>query len=302
KPAGTPGGLKVLNWAGFTAAISYNFDDANSSHLSNYASMLKPLGIPFTFYLIGNKISTAQSQWNQIFKDGHEMGNHTQDHNTISQANVDNGQTSIESMITGAKVETMASPNGDEGYNPFAQARYFLQRGADRNSSGDTIMMPGNETTPSPIELFCYIPPTGATQAMFDAQVSDAQSKGGWKIILVHGFTGGTDSAFQPVPIAEYVASAQKTRMMADLWIDTMVNVGAYWRGQNAFNQATMSGTPTSGGQTWKWTLPAHFPTGKFLRVTVTGGTLTQNGQPLAWNTHGYYEVALDVGQLTLTQ
>ena len=54
------------------------------------------------------------------------------------------------------------------------------------------------------------------------------------------------------------------------------------------------------GATTWKWTLPAHFPTGKFLRVKVAGGKLTQGSQALAWDGHGYYEVALDAGTLTL--
>ena len=38
---------------------------------------------------------------------------------------------------------------------------------------------------------------------------------------------------------------------------------------------------------------------GHFLRVTVDGGTLSQNGQALVWDGHGYYEVALDAGTLT---
>ncbi len=62
-------------------------------------------------------------------------------------------------------------------------------------------------------------------------------------------------------------------------------------------------GTPAvAGGETtWSWTLPAHFPAGKFLRVTVEGGKLAQGGQVLTWDPHGYYEVALDAGTLTLS-
>jgi hypothetical protein len=36
------------------------------------------------------------------------------------------------------------------------------------------------------------------------------------------------------------------------------------------------------------------------VRVRVDGGTLTQRGQRLIWDEHGYYEVALDRGSLTL--
>jgi hypothetical protein len=59
----------------------------------------------------------------------------------------------------------------------------------------------------------------------------------------------------------------------------------------------TVSPAQTS---TWTWTLPAHFPAARHLRVTVDGGTLSQNGEALAWDGHGYYEVALDAGSLTL--
>jgi hypothetical protein len=34
--------------------------------------------------------------------------------------------------------------------------------------------------------------------------------------------------------------------------------------------------TSSGGGQTWTWTLPAHFPPGQCPRVTMSGGTLMQ--------------------------
>jgi hypothetical protein len=53
--------------------------------------------------------------------------------------------------------------------------------------------------------------------------------------------------------------------------------------------------------KTWTWKLPANFPPGKFLRVTVPGGTLKQNGATLPWDPHGYYEIALDAGSVTVS-
>lgn len=35
------------------------------------------------------------------------------------------------------------------------------------------------------------------------------------------------------------------------------------------------------------------------VRVTVEGGTPTQNMQPLTWDPRGYYELALDAGSVT---
>jgi hypothetical protein len=84
------------------------------------------------------------------------------------------------------------------------------------------------------------------------------------------------------------------------MWIDSVVNIGAYWRGQ----QLLQAATPTTSGAvtTWTWTLPPNFPSGRKLRVTVNGGTLTQNGTPLSWNSRGYYEVSLDAQSLSWTQ
>jgi peptidoglycan/xylan/chitin deacetylase (PgdA/CDA1 family) len=292
KPSGTAGNLKVLNWAGFKAAVSYNFDDANSSQVSNY-STLNGLGVHYTFYLIGNKVATSSSTWSQAVKDGHELGNHTQDHNNVTAQNVDQGQQTIEGDF-GVKIHTMAAPNGTTGYDAFAQTRYLLNRGV-----ADGLMMPGNETTPSPFNTFCYIPPTGAATSAFNNEVNGARTSGGWRVILVHGFTGGTDGAFQPVDLAQYTGGVNYAKSFPDVWIDTMVQVGSYWRGQNAFAKATK--TTSGSNQTWTWTLPANFPPGKYLRVTVDGGTLTQNGTALVWDTHGYYEIALDVGSVTLS-
>jgi hypothetical protein len=55
--------------------------------------------------------------------------------------------------------------------------------------------------------------------------------------------------------------------------------------------------TPTAN--TWTWTLPDHFPPGKVLRVMVDGGTPSQSGTALVWDSHGYHQVALDAGSLT---
>jgi hypothetical protein len=290
-----PGNLKVLPWAGFKAAVSYNFDDANSSQLNNY-SQLNGLGVPFTFYLIGNKISAGPTtKWAQALKDGHELANHTYDHNTVAQSNVDMGKSTIESDFSPLKVYTFAAPNGDTGYQQYVQNKYLLDRGVSNGS-----MLPGNETMPSPWNTYCYIPPASAQASDYQSQIDQARSTNGWRVILVHGFQGGSDGAYQAVDLNQYLMGVMYAKTFADLWIGKMVDVGAYWRGQNAFQKNMPTGTPATM-QTWTWTLPPAFPPGKYLRVMVDGGTLTQNGTPLVWDTHGYYEVSLDVGTLTLS-
>ena len=77
------------------------------------------------------------------------------------------------------------------------------------------------------------------------------------------------------------------------MWLETAANVGAYWLGASL-----LQGT----GPTWTWTLPPHFPAGKYLRVTIDGGTLKQGNGTLQWDPHGYFEVALDAEPLSWSE
>lgn len=47
--------------------------------------------------------------------------------------------------------------------------------------------------------------------------------------------------------------------------------------------------------------LQQSLPARPFLRVKVDGGTLKQGSTVLTWDSHGYYEVALDAGTLSLS-
>ena len=291
KPSGTPGNLRVLNWAGFKAAATYTFDDANSSQITNYAA-LNGLGVPLTFFLWTSRSTASDPTWARAVLDGHELGNHTQSHaQTGTAADVDAATTFIEQHF-GVKVWTMAAPYGDASYVPLAETRFLANRGVafgyiSANGSND------------PFNLPCYLPPQGALASTMNAVLDSSRSAGAWQIVLVHGFTGGNDGAYQPVAIGEFVSSVNHNKAWGDVWIDSMVQVAAYWRAQKMFSAVA----PTTSGtdRTWTWTLPDHFPPGKCLRVNVDGGSLKQGGGTLAWNDHGFYEIALDEGSLTLS-
>lgn len=293
QPSGTPGNLTVLPWAGFKAAVSYTFDDGSSSVVNSYAA-LNALGVHFTFYLVTGWGGASASIWPQAVTAGHELGNHTKTHpEAASETDIDAATTFIQTTY-GVTPYTFAAPYGNGSYVDPAKARFLVNRGV---SNGLVGPMTADDTNMA-FNLPCYIPPTAAAASVMDGQVDEARTAGKWKIVLVHGFTGDS-SAWQPVDLAEFTATVNHAKSLGDVWIDSMVNVAAYWRGHNAFNRVT----PTISGssKTWTWTLPAHFPPGKFLRVKVDGGTLTQNGTTLAWDPHGFYEVALDAGSLTLS-
>jgi peptidoglycan/xylan/chitin deacetylase (PgdA/CDA1 family) len=297
QPTGNPGNFRVLNWAGFGSAISYTFDDTNSSQIQNY-QQLNGLGVPFSFYLITGQTRIQEINspvWPQALRDGHEIGSHTRGHLNTGGGNLANdtdlGEMDIESRF-GITVYTLAAPFGAQDYVNIASSRYLINRG----TGGGTIA-PNDNT--NPFNLPCFIPLENAPVGDFNARVDNARRTGTWQTVLVHGFTGGTDGAFQAVGLGVFQQAVNYAKSFNDLWIDTVVDVGAYWIAQKLVSAAQPAVNGTSS--TFRWTLPAHFPPGQFLRVTVSGGTLTQGGAPLSWDPHGFYEVALDSGSVTLS-
>jgi peptidoglycan/xylan/chitin deacetylase (PgdA/CDA1 family) len=280
-----------VNWAGFRGAVSYTFDDSNSSQIQNYAR-LNQTGVKFTFFLWTGKTESQDPIWATALRDGHELANHTQSHSSNGTVQDIEAATTFIQQRFGVRPWTMAAPNGAAVYTTLARGLFFINRGV-----ANAVIAPNG--TSDPFTLPSYVPPTGASASAFNTQVDQARSAGGWRTMCLHGFQGGTDGAYQPVPLDAFLQSVEYAKSLGDLWLDTLVNVGAYWLGQRSFSQATLS---TSGSdRTWTWTLPQNFPPGRYLRVRVDGGTLKQNGVALAWDGHGYYEIALDALSVTLS-
>ncbi|AGP36027.1 polysaccharide deacetylase family protein [Sorangium cellulosum] len=291
KPSGAAGGLKVIDWAGFAGAVTYSFDDVNQTQIQNYDA-LKALGVPFTFYVWTGKSEANNPVWTQALMDGHELGNHTNRHDSNDTGSDTDIATKFIKDKWGVTPYTMAAPNGSEAYVTVAQSRFLINRGVS-----NALIGPNDNT--NPFRLPTYIPPQNASTAQMDAEVSSARSQKKWRTFCIHGFTGGSDGAYQPIPLNAFLEHVKHVKDFGDVWIGTMEDVGAYWLGQKA---VTDGDSNQSGGETTvTWQLPANFPPGKYVRVTVTGGTLKQNGAALPWNPHGFYEVALDPKSLTLS-
>lgn len=303
KPTGAVGGLSILDWAGFKGALSYTFDDSLSSQIQHYDE-LKATGVRMTFYVVSNNNASSQT-WKTAVKDGHELANHTahhcKDNGTQCAWGAYAGSLASEisqcsSYITGTLgapgVWTMAAPYGDGGYSTAAQATLFLNRGVNGGQIGA-----GASDTTNPFSLPCQTAQPSQSAATFNAATNSARSGGKWQIFLIHSLGG--DGGYNPISTSELLSSINYAKGLGDMWIDSVVNVGAYWRAQKVLASVTpqISGSST----TWSWTLPANFPPGKYLRVKFTGGSVTQNGKSVPWSSRGYYEIALDEGKMTLS-
>jgi peptidoglycan/xylan/chitin deacetylase (PgdA/CDA1 family) len=282
KPSGAAGGLKILDWAGFTGAVSFTFDDNNSSQISNYAK-LQATGAKVTFFMVSGWSSATNAVWKTAVADGHEIGNHTKSHSSsASLSDLQAAEDFLKSNL-GFTPFTMAAPNGATAWSSVAPSLLIANRGVSNGLIG-----PRDNT--NVFNLPAYIPPTGAKANTMDSEVNAAKSANKWKIFCVHGFTGD-GSAYQPVDL-NGMTTTMSNAVKNGLWVESMGNVVAYYLGQKAI--------PASATTNATWTLPEHFPPNMCVRATTTGGTLKQNGAEIPWNDHGYYEISLDAKSLTI--
>jgi hypothetical protein len=284
QPSGAAGGLKVLDWAGFKGAVSYTFDDNTPSQLPDY-SMLKATGAHFTWFVVGSWLgsnSSTISGYKNTIADGQELANHTYSHQSSGSASDLMMNESFIMTNFGVNANSMAAPNCDQSWSTVAPNVLFQNRGPCSNSAA--TVSPRDST--SAFLLPAYLPDTGASAST----LSGTYQSGKWRIFVIHGFDS-QNGTYQPVPIAN-VVTAMQSAVTGGYWTEGITNVGAYWQGQKLI--------PTTATTSATWTLPAKFPKSMCLRVTTTGGTVTQKGATVPWNDHGYYEISLDAGEVTV--
>ncbi len=171
RPAGAPGNLFVLDWAGFKAALTYSFDDTHPSHLEHYDA-LQTTGVKVTFFAV-NETATDIEGWRRAVADGHEIGNHTAHHchagltgecafgTPLSSADEEIAACSdyIVDNFGQPGVWTMASPYGEFWWSLYAGDYVLLNRSV---TSG--TIAPNEEL--DPLKLPAIMLPGGAGAAM----------------------------------------------------------------------------------------------------------------------------------------
>jgi peptidoglycan/xylan/chitin deacetylase (PgdA/CDA1 family) len=306
RPAGTSAlpGLRVLDWAGFKGALSYTFDDGQPSHHEHYPK-LKAERVRVTYYInypVGTWWPGFDATWKDAIAQGSEIGNHTTHHCRAAELTDNNSSTCpsglanagaefddsndyIRTKLGQAAVWTTAYPFGDTDYRSAAASRFLVARGV---WPGMVAPGTGSDALNLPVTGFA-----GGDRTVVD----NAVAQGRWMIYLFHTLLPTTQNWGDGNEIGAVTGNMAYAKSLGTMWIDSVVNIGAYWRGQQLLQGATPS--TSAGVTTWSWTLPANFPSGRKLRVVVDGGTLSQNGTPLGWDRRGYYEVSLDAQSLS---
>jgi hypothetical protein len=206
---------------------------------------------------------------------------------------IDQATVSLMSAFGLPGVYTFASPFGDPNWEAPAGERFFINRSVSDGpghlpNKGNALAVP------------CHITNELETAAQLNTIADDVRTRGTWRTVLAHNVdpTIG-DGGYHPVKLEDIVGTMTYAKGLGDVWADTMVAVGAYWAGQKALSD--VQPVTVGSDKVYFWTLPDHFPPGRYLRITVSGGTVTQCGTELAWDEHGYYEINLDAGSVTIS-
>jgi peptidoglycan/xylan/chitin deacetylase (PgdA/CDA1 family) len=295
KPSGAAANVKLLSWAGFKGAVTFDFDDSQPSHIEHWPE-LKAEGVRMSFHICPpmNWASGYDAWLKDAIAQGSEVANHSMNHcnadgtrcngSGVTALPGDQEMTDVTKYITqnlgGPREYTFAYPWGDANWAARAKTYFFIGRGIQNGMIAPTDTSEWN--------LPIIIANGGEAASKFNTDIDNARSQGKWVDLLFHSLLPTGQNWFAGVDITTVTGSMEHAKSVGDVWVDSMVAIGSYWIGGRAVKAATASGT------SWTWTLPANFPTGRYVRVTVDGGTLTQSGNALPWNDHGYYEVALD--------
>ncbi len=308
QPSGAAGNLTVLDWAGAKAAVTYTFDDSQPSQWKHYKDLMAA-GFHLTFYASAGwdtSFPNYDAAWSQAVKDGNEIGNHTYHHPYADLKSpaasgpvfatpleeIDKDTAYIQQHFGEKHVWTFAAPYGDFAWGKIAKERFFLNRGV----VGGNIMPDGRTNI---FDMPTMMATGGQKADPFNKAADYARQNDRWQTYLFHSILPGANW-YAGTDVSTLTGTMQYVKDAKDIWVDTMANVGAYYVGQRTFMAADLKKSDDGKTLSWTWKLPDHFPPGHYLRVTVSGGTLTQNGKALKWDTHGYYQVALDAGELTL--
>lgn len=292
--------LCVAPWNGYKGAVSLTFDDGDPTQVNIAIPEMNKRNIKGTFFLISS-IIMEKRKWKEVTAEGHEIASHSYSHKhprKLSQSDVlRETKTARENLSREfhCPVNTFAYP-----YSEFSAPlkkdvaeNYF----AARAGWGPTYYLLPTRN-PNWYKMPAQVAYSKMPLSTYSKWIDTAEKKNAWTIFMIHSLKGGK-WGWQPLPQQTFTGILDKLQK-SHVWAAPFGTVCAYWRAQKIFEKAKPVITPN--GDTYKWNIPANFPKGVQLKITVRNAkgntTLYQNNKQLSHDNKGYYTVDFNNGEL----
>lgn len=296
------GPVTTVPWNGHTGAVSFTYDDARNSQLPNLLPQLDSLHIKATFEIaalpgLGN-FTSRRADWIQVARNGHELANHTYNHENVNESNGDSVTQVVKAMAdTLRKVDasiqavTFAYPNCNLTTNATAKnglnAENFMARGCANptlnwgTQPSDWMNIPGE-----------ILGPSSASTAV--SRINSAKTNNRWYITIVHDVVDPTPDQYSMTPANNLIML--NAALSAGVWIDTYSAVGAYYRAH--FTMDTAQAVQNGVFKRLQWVsphpkMPKSVPLRVKLDTTVFGDSavVVQDGALVPRQSDGSYVV-----------
>ena len=286
--------LRVLPWNGYKAAVSLTFDDGLPIQLVVAAPELNKRGLRGTFFLCPDNLELIES-WKAALLN-QEIGNHTATHPHLSQ--ISSGDRILE--VAGARAEleqtfertvsSFAYPfedNSPETESDVAKFSFIARGYSDvvyiRPTSKINWLSVGSQVARSEYQLETY-----------KSWIDEALQQRAWVNFQYHGFN---NLGWEAVPQSVFEQTLDYLHGESSVWVAPFGEVGAYLRGAQIFEAATI--THSNGESVYDWTLPEGFPRGVVLKARLNGhGRVFKHLQEIKPDKNGIYLVPLDCGEI----
>ncbi|MEK7391997.1 MAG: polysaccharide deacetylase family protein [Fibrobacterota bacterium] len=296
------GPITTVPWNGYTGAASITYDDGRPSQLSDLMPQVDKLGIKVTFFLANNMYSFPgkQSDWIKAAKNGHELANHSGNHNSPTAANIADMAKVLRGLDPTVDAVTYAYPNCTVNAND-ASGENFMARGCASAQYG------WNGSEPNWMNIQALIVETKSNGSNLKAatdNINAAKSGNSWTVILMHDVTSSSSDIYYLTP-TENLAMLNAA-VNAKVWVAPFGTVGAYYRAHFTMDKVTASG---AGPWNLTWTSPhAKMPKSVKLKVKLDAATfgssftVSQDNVTIPANTDGSYTIDFMKLKLAVTK
>ena len=214
--------VEICPWAGGKlAALTFTFDDTRATSHAYAAPLLEDYGFRGTFNLNTRAAAGNWDPWIDLWKRGHELGNHTWGHQRLTDIpleqarfEIERGRTDLIAHIPGMHdVVSFTYPEGQS--NPAVREIVLEQHLGARGYWG------WNSPQPADYALLRCRAWAGVDQ--FAADLAHCFSRGGWMMQNFHAVVAGGPTEREFLAMLE-IAQAHRD----SLWVGTQGEVTKY--------------------------------------------------------------------------